>query len=103
MRITTAQTDKSVAENTATTTTVVDVGALDYDADGDALTYTLSGDDAGDFEISAAGLLTFKTAPDFEAAADANTDNVYTVTVTATDPRECSRYDYIYYNGYRCE
>ena len=44
--------------------------------------WTVSGDDAGAFTISG-GMLTFNTAPDFEAAADANTDNMYNVTVVA--------------------
>ena len=44
--------------------------------------WTVSGDDAGAFTISG-GMLTFNTAPNFEAAADANTDNVYNVTVEA--------------------
>ena len=45
--------------------------------------WTVSGDDAGAFTISG-GMLTFNTAPNFEAAADANTDNMYNVTVVAT-------------------
>ena len=45
--------------------------------------WTVSGDDAGAFSISG-GMLTFNTAPNFEAAADANTDNMYNVTVVAT-------------------
>ena len=48
-------------------------------------TWSLSGDDAGAFSISNAGELTFAAAPDFEAAADANTDNTYEVTVEADD------------------
>ena len=45
--------------------------------------WTLSGDDAGDFSISD-GVLTFNTQPDREAPADADTDNVYLVTVEAS-------------------
>ena len=44
--------------------------------------WTLSGDDAGDFSISN-GVLTFETDPDREAPADADTNNVYLVTVEA--------------------
>ena len=44
--------------------------------------WTLSGDDAGDFSILG-GVLTFDTPPDREVPADANTDNVYLVTVEA--------------------
>ena len=47
--------------------------------------WTLGGDDAGAFSISSGGVLTFKSAPDYENAADADTDNVYMVTVEADD------------------
>ena len=49
------------------------------------ITWTLEGDDAADFEISAGGVLTFKSTPDHEAAADDDTDNAYEVTVKASD------------------
>ncbi|MEL6245004.1 MAG: CHRD domain-containing protein, partial [Pseudomonadota bacterium] len=56
------------------------------DADGDAITFSISGDDAALFAIDAAtGLVTFIAAPDFEAPADANGDNAYQITVTASD------------------
>ena len=48
-------------------------------------TWSLEGDDAGDFSISTAGVLTFRTTPNYEAPADAGTDNVYQVTVQAND------------------
>ena len=42
--------------------------------------------DAEDFEIDkASGVLTFAEVPDYEMAADGDTNNVYTVTVVATD------------------
>ncbi len=50
-----------------------------------SVTWSLTGADMGDFNISSAGVLTFKTQPDFEAPADADTNNVYQLTVTATD------------------
>ena len=53
--------------------------------DADSATWTLGGADAGDFEISNAGMLTFRTTPNYEAPADAGTDNVYQVTVEAND------------------
>ncbi len=46
---------------------------------------TLDGDDAGDFELSTDGVLTFKSSPDYEAPADADMDNVYEVTLSADD------------------
>ena len=51
----------------------------------DASTWSLSGDDAGKFDISTDGDLTFNAKPDYENPTDANTDNVYEVTVQATD------------------
>ena len=53
------------------------------DQDGDAINWEVTGDDTDDLEISSAGVLTFKTAPDYEKAADTGTDNVYKVTITA--------------------
>ncbi len=56
------------------------------DEDGDTLTYSISGADAALFDIDAAtGAVTFKTAPDFEAPGDADADNAYQITVTASD------------------
>ncbi|MDB2370687.1 S8 family serine peptidase [Gammaproteobacteria bacterium] len=46
------------------------------DADGDSLTYSISG---SEINISSSGVLTFATAPDYE------TKNSYTATVTVTD------------------
>ena len=55
-----------------------------YTASGAAsVQWSLSGDDARDFNING-GQLTFRTSPDYEDPADANTDNVYMVTVVAT-------------------
>ena len=53
--------------------------------DADMATWSLEGDDAGDFRISNAGELTFRTSPDFENPADMGTDNMYMVTVKADD------------------
>ena len=56
------------------------------DADGDTLTYSISsGDDSALMNISSTGVVTFITAPDFEAPSDANTDNNYQITVTVSD------------------
>ncbi|MEL6464398.1 MAG: ExeM/NucH family extracellular endonuclease [Pseudomonadota bacterium] len=55
------------------------------DVDGDTITFGLSGADAGLFSISDTGAITFDAAPDFEAPLDADGDNVYDVTVEASD------------------
>ena len=54
------------------------------DPEGDQLTWSVSGDDADDFSV-AAGILNFATAPNFEEPADSDTDNIYAVTVQASD------------------
>ena len=56
------------------------------DADGDPLVYSLSGTDAALFRIgSTTGEVRFRVAPDFERPGDADGDNVYDITVTASD------------------
>jgi len=79
-----ATASKSVPENQ---TAVTDVDATDPDSD--PLTYSLGGGaDDSDFTINqTSGVLSFTTPPDFEAPGDANTDNVYEVTVAASDGR----------------
>ena len=71
----------SVAENQ-----VAAYEAAAADADGDSLRYSLSGTDAGLFTIDAnTGAVRFRAAPDFEAPGDNDGDNVYDITVTASD------------------
>lgn len=56
------------------------------DANGDVLTYALSGEDADKFSIEVtSGKVSLLVKPNFEAPADTGGDNVYKVTVTATD------------------
>ncbi|OHY98660.1 cadherin domain-containing protein [Salinicola sp. MIT1003] len=77
-----SDTKASVAENT--TGTVYTVSGSDPESD--TLTYTLGGTDAAQFTLDAkSGALSFKVAPDFETPADAGGDNVYDVTLTASD------------------
>ena len=64
--------------------------ATDEDTADTALTLSVSGADGGDFDISSAGELTFKEIPNFEMPADANKDNVYMVTVVATDSKKAT-------------
>ncbi|MFO6428586.1 tandem-95 repeat protein [Erythrobacter sp. W302b] len=61
------------------------------DAEGDTVTFSLSGTDAALFNLdSATGVVTFKTAPNFEAPADGNGDNQYQIIITATDGEDSS-------------
>ena len=55
------------------------------DPEGGTITWSVSGTDGGDFDISESGALSFADAPDFEAPVDANRDNEYLVTVQARD------------------
>jgi type III secretion system FlhB-like substrate exporter len=74
----------SVAENT---TAVMTVTATDADQPAQTLTYSIvGGADAAHFQIDAnTGVLSFLTAPDFEAPTDAGGDNVYDVIVKVSD------------------
>ena len=72
----------TVAEDTATVGTVA---ATDADASDSITGYAISGGaDRARFIITSAGALSFRTAPNYEAPTDANTDNAYAVDVTAT-------------------
>ena len=80
--ITTTATTADVPENS---TAVLTLAASDEDASD---THTWSVETTGDgsfFEITQAGVLSFKNAPDFENEQDADTDNVYVVTVKVAD------------------
>ena len=55
---------------------------------GTKITWILEGDDKDDFELSDAGVLTFKTPPDYEDPEDTDTNNVYVLTVKASDGLE---------------
>lgn len=74
----------SVAENMLSTGYVADATP---DVDGDDVTYAITGGaDASAFTIDAmTGALSFADRPDFEAPGDDGMDNVYDVTVTASD------------------
>ena len=55
------------------------------DPENGDIAWSLSGDDADDFEISGAGMLTFMSPPDFESPTDESADNMYSVMVVASD------------------
>ena len=52
---------------------------------GDSVTWSLIGSDTGSLSLSSAGVLTFRTTPDYENPGSADGDNVYEVTVLAND------------------
>ena len=107
--VVTAADPSSATDSITVTITVTDVNeapavtgttALDYaenetgavatytatDPEGETgFSWTLAGDDRGDFSISAAGVLTFNSPPNYEDPQDADTDNAYLVTITAAD------------------
>ena len=58
---------------------------ISMDPEGATISWTLEGTDADVFDISSGGVLTFRSSPDYEMPADANTDNIYMVTVNASD------------------
>ncbi len=78
-----------VAESTSPGSVVYTAVASDPDTVG-ALSFSLSGLDAAAFSVDAAtGEVRFLAAPDFEAPADADANNVYQITVHAFG-RECT-------------
>ncbi|MDG5489452.1 PQQ-dependent sugar dehydrogenase [Sphingomonas sp. BGYR3] len=79
----TSATSASVAENSVG----VVYRAAATDADGDTVTFTLAGDDASRFALTLNGELAFLTPPDFDEPGDANFDNEYRLTLTASDGR----------------
>ena len=64
------------------TTTVATYGATGSTS---TVTWSLTGDDSGDFSISNSGELTFSSPPDYESPSDSDSDNVYNVTINASD------------------
>ena len=73
----------SVAENT---TAVKTVTATDADLPAQTVAFTIvGGADQAKFRITTDGVLSFATAPNYEAPTDANLDNNYVVTVQASD------------------
>ena len=84
-------TEDMIAENV--TGTALDIATYTAtDPEGESVTLSLMGDDAGLFELNdlptpadGSKILSFKKSPDFEMPGDRNTDNVYEVTVRASD------------------
>ena len=74
--------DTTVAENAAFTSVAPSLSGATPIGN---VTYTLSGTDAGLFTVDASTGVVSMVARDYESPADANTDNVYEVTLVATD------------------
>ena len=82
------KTSHSYKENTTANTATDLYTFMAYDPEEENVTYSVSGDDASKLSIvSSNGVLTFNTQnlPDFEARGSADGDNVYEVTVKASD------------------
>ena len=72
----------SVNENTVSVGTVV---ASDRDSQDSVNSYRISsGVDRARFSITNEGVLTFRSAPDYESPGDSDGDNVYNLVVTVT-------------------
>lgn len=72
----------SIAENAAATA----YQATATDAQRDAITYSISGGaDASAFTISSSGALSFVSPPNYDLPTDVDGDNVYQVTLQASD------------------
>ncbi|SMF61234.1 PQQ-dependent sugar dehydrogenase [Allosphingosinicella indica] len=64
------------------------------DPEGNAITFSIAGGpDVSRFNITTAGQLSFKTPPNYELPDDADKDNVYRVTLAASDGRASSVLD----------
>ena len=77
-----------VAENTAATVVVASVAAEGGDDPTDPITYSLAAGTADNDLFSIDGMtgeITFVASPDFETPLDGGSDNIYDLTVTATD------------------
>jgi len=73
--------DYAIDENTTEITTF-----QAYDDDGDIISYSISGTDADLLSIgSSSGALSFIDPPDYENPQDNDLDNIYVLTVTASD------------------
>ena len=73
--------DYAVDENTSEITTIQAT-----DAEGDDITYSIEGSDSGLMTIgSLSGELSFISPPDYENPQDSSQDNIYEVTIIASD------------------
>ena len=71
----------SIPENTTEVSTITSI-----DAENDPISYAVSGIDSGLFSIGeTSGILVFNNAPDFENPQDSNNDNIYEISIRASD------------------
>ena len=78
----------TVPENTADTQVLARFTATDPEnPNAPIFQWSTSGRDGGDFVISELGELRFRSSPNYERPADSNRDNVYEVTIRASDGR----------------
>ena len=78
----------TVPENTADTQVLARYTATDPEnPNAGIFQWSTSGRDGGDFVISELGELRFRSSPDYERPADSNRNNVYEVTIRASDGR----------------
>lgn len=80
------QSARSVDENFGTDFVLLTIQAIDGDQPRQTVTYTLSGPDSALFNFSTlANDLRFNAPPDYEMPLDQDHDNVYHLTITASD------------------
>ena len=78
----------SFPENQATDRVLATYTATDpEDPSASIMRWSLTGRDAGDFAIDESGRLSFRNVPDHERPADSGRDNVYNLSVRASDGR----------------
>ena len=78
----------SFTENQATDRVLATYNATDPEDPFALITrWSLTGHDAGDFTIDANGQITFRNVPDYERPADSGRDNMYELTIRASDGR----------------
>ena len=84
----TGQPSLAFTENQATDRVLATYSAADPEDTGAAITrWSVTGRDSGDFTIDESGELTFRNVPDYERPDDSGRDNVYNLSVRASDGR----------------
>ena len=86
-----SQTNSAPVFTSATAATTIENNALAFqvaatDANGQSVSFSIAGgDDAASFSINGAGTLNFTNLPNFDNPADADGNNIYLITLAATD------------------